>query len=143
MDTATILDELAARIEALEPTAKVHELDRFQVTIGADISLNAKRQVLLGAEGGIRRPTGGATCSHWQTTLDVSTYYPSTQAERGERGIYSVAVQDAEDVLADVYAWAVSTAGILRIEPQPATIDDNGDGILQTERTIFIEFTRS
>mgnify|MGYP006410253335 FL=1 len=139
MDTATILDELAARIEALEPTAKVHELDRFQVTIGADISLNAKRQVLLGAEGGIRRPTGG----HWQTTLDVSTYYPSTQAERGERGIYSVAVQDAEDVLADVYAWAVSTAGILRIEPQPATIDDNGDGILQTERTIFIEFTRS
>jgi hypothetical protein len=37
----------------------------------------------------------------------------------------------------------VTTAGILRIEPQPATVDDNGDGVIEAERAIFIQFERS
>jgi len=142
-DTATILDQLAERIEALTPATQANRDDRYQVTIGVDAAMVGKRHVLLEAEGGIRRPSGGRTCDDWQTTVEITTDYPLSQGERGARGVYSHALQDSEDMLADLYLWSVTTAAIQKIEPQPATIDDDGKGVLRVLRTIYIEFKRS
>jgi len=145
MDTATILDLLAQRIEDLTPATEFSEDDRFAVRIAANngVHVAGRRAVTLSADGGIRRPTGGRTCSDWETTISILVVYPATYAEQERRGAYSDALQDSEDILEDVYLWSVTTAGILRIEPQPATVDDNGDGVIEAERAIFIQFERS
>lgn len=143
MDTATILDSLQARIEDLAPSWQVGDDDRFRVTIGTQLSLTGPRQVLLSAQTGIRKPTGGQTCSDWETTVDLVVIYPDSPPEKGQRGVYSRAVQDAEDILADLYTWATTTAGILAIEPDPGTVEPDGAGFLEAARTIFIKYERS
>ena len=54
MDTATILDLLATRIEALVPSVQFSDDDRFRVTIGTQLAVTGPRQVLLSAASGIR-----------------------------------------------------------------------------------------
>ncbi len=143
MDTATLLDSLKARIEALVPSTQVSDDDRFRCVIGSRTAVTGARQVLLSAEAGRRKPTGGSTCNDWETTLSIVTVYPDTPAEPGQRGVYSHAIEDAEDMLADIYGWSTTTAGILAIEPDPALVDADGQGLIASERTIFIQFERS
>ena len=142
MDTATILDLLATRIEALKPSTQVSADDVFRVTIGSRMSVTGPRQVLLSADGGTRKPQGGQTCNDWETTVSILILYPDTPAEPGQRGVYSVALEDAEDVLQDIYVWSVTTDGILSIDPSPAQVDADGQGLLSSERSIFIRFQR-
>ena len=143
MDTATILDLMAARIEALVPTVQFSADDRFRVTIGTQLAVTGPRQVLLAAASGTRKPTGGQTCNDWETTVDMVAVYTDSPAEQGARGVYSRAIQDAEDILADLYTWATTTAGILAIEPDPGSVQSDGDGFLEAARSIFIRFERS
>lgn len=143
MDTATILDLLATRIEALVPSVQFSDDDRFRVTIGTQLAVTGPRQVLLSASSGIRKPTGGQTCNDWETTVDLVAVYTDSPPEQGRRGVYSRAVQDAEDILADLYTWATTTAGILAIEPDPGSVEPDGAGFIEAARSIFIRFERS
>lgn len=143
MDTATILDLLAARIEALVPTVQFSDDDRFRVSIGTQLAVTGPRQVLLSATSGTRKPTGGQTCNDWETTIDMVAVYTDSPPERGSRGVYSRAIQDADDILDDLYTWATTTAGILSIEPDPGTVESDGAGFLEATRSIFIKFERS
>ena len=143
MDTATLLDSLHDRIEALVPAVQFGADDRFRATIGSQVAVTGPRQVLLSATAGTRKPTGGQTCNDWESTVTITVVYPDTPAEPGTRGTYSRAIQDAEDMLADIYSWSVTTSGILNIDPQPAIVDADGQGFLVSERDIFVEFERS
>ena len=143
MDTATILDLLTARIEALAPSAQASVDDRFYVTLGEPLASAGKRQTFITADGGVRKPAGGSTCNDWETTIEISILYPDTMPARGERGAYSHAVQDSEDMLDDLYAWAVTTSGILSIEPSPATVASDNDGKIESIRSIFVQFERA
>ena len=142
MDTATLLDSLRARIEALQPAVQFEADDLFRCTIGTQVAVMGPRQVLLSAQAGTRKPKGGQTCSDWETVITIVVVSPDTPAEAGERGTYSRAIQDAEDMLADIYAWSVTTDGVLNIEPNPAIVDADGQGFLISERDIFTQFER-
>ena len=142
MDTATILDLLTTRIEALTPRAQSSADDRFRVTLGDPLASAGKRQTFITADGAIRKPRGGSTCSDWETTLEISVLYPDTMPARGQRGAYSHALQDAEDMLSDLHTWASTTDKILAIEPSPATVASDGEGRIESVRSIFIQFER-
>ena len=143
MDTATILDSLASRIEALVPAVQFSDDDRFRVTIGTQLAVTGPRQVLLSAQSGTRKPTGGQTCSDWETTAELVVVYADSPPEQGQRGVYSRAIQDAEDILNDLYTGATTTTGVLAIEPDPGSITPDGQGLLESARSIFIRFERS
>jgi hypothetical protein len=147
LDTATILDSIADRIESLTPATQLSASDRYSARIApfAGVHVAGRRAVTVSGEGGIRKPTGGSTCSDWETTVSILVAYPLTHAANGteRRGAYSDAIQDSEDILSDLYYWSTTTVGILQIDPQPATVDDNGDGVIESERSIFIRFKRS
>jgi len=143
MDTATILDLLKVRIEALVPAVQFGADDLFRVIIGTGEVMTGPRQVQLTSTAGIRKPIGGQTCNDWESTITIEVDYADNPPGEGQWGAYSLAIQDAEDMLADIYAWSVTTAGILNIEPDPATIDPSGDGLITSSRTIFIQFERS
>lgn len=140
--TAEILEAIAARIESLAPDASVTEDDVFRATVGDRSGNRGGRAVYVSGQGGRRRPTGGQTCSDWETVVSVEMVYPSLPPEDGERGTYARALEDAEDVLDDLYTWAVSASGILRIEPDLADVAEDGNGNLVVSRTIRVDFTR-
>ena len=143
MDTATILDLLTTRIEALVPRAQSSADDRFRVTLGDPLASAGKRQTFITADGAIRKPRGGSTCNDWETTLEITVLYPDTMPARKQRGAYSHALQDVEDMLADLYAWAVTTSGILAIDPSPAAVASDNDGRIESVRSIFVQFERA
>lgn len=140
--TAAILEAIAARIEALAPDASVTEDDVFRATVGDRSGNRGGRAVYVSGQGGRRRPTGGQTCSDWETVVTVEMVYPNLPPEEGTRGTYARALEDSEDVLDDLYTWSVSADSILKIEPDLADVVEDGNGNLVVSRTIGIQFTR-
>lgn len=140
--TATLLEAMAARIEALAPDAGANDDDVFRATIGTSPGNRGGRAVYLTAQPGRRLPTGGQTCSDWESVVQLDMVYPDAPAEYGQRGVYGRAVEDAEDVLEDLYSWAVSAADLLRFDPDIATIGEDGNGNIVVSRTIALRFVR-
>jgi hypothetical protein len=143
MDAATILELVAARIEALTPAEQTSVDDRFQCTIGNKLVMSGPRQTLLGADAGIRKPVGGDACSEWETTITIVTAYAETPPEDGQRGVFGLALEDSEAIVADLYLWSSTTPSILSIEPEPGTVDGDGQGVLLAERSVFVRYIRS
>jgi len=143
MDTAAILGLIKARIEALTPTTQVGGLDDvFRCHIGTSM-VAGRRQILIEAMAGRRLLRGGQTCNDWETTIEITAQYPETRTESGVDTILQTAVEDAEDILDDLYTWSTTTNGILRMDPEIGIASDEGDGSLTVSRAIGITFERS
>lgn len=143
LDTPTILEAVRDRINALAPSVQHSADDIFYVSLGTRLNVTGARQGLLRADAPIRKLTGGRTCHDWETTVYLDMFYPDIPAEPGQRGNFALALQDAEDILADLYQWSVTTSGILDMQPDPGFVDGEGDGFLVASRTIFIRYERS
>lgn len=130
--SAGILTAWAARIEALVPTDRVGEDDKFRVVVGLRTAVTGSRAVLLTAQAG-RRLQGGRTCSDWECVGLFEAWYLDNP------GAYAVALADAELVAADLYDWQASTdgeaLGLLQVLPELANIV-GAEGELQVVRQV-------
>ena len=143
LTTAAILGQIKARIEALTPTDPAGVDDVFHCAIGINTHLGAPRTTLLTAQLPRRRPGAGRTSQDWQTSVDIETFYPDVPGELDRYTVYQRAVEDAEAILADLENWAVTTLGILRIEPELGSVTDNGNGSLVAVRSILVSYERA
>ena len=140
--TAAVLDSMKTRIEALAPAAVVNEDDKFRVFLEEIEAILGSRTIELTAQGAVKvRP--GLTCPDWQTDVTLILLYVSTPSEVGEQTVHQKALRDSEDILNDLYTWAGTTTGILRMTPSPASVNDNGQGVIEATRQISIEFRRT
>jgi len=142
MNTAIMLGLLKTRIEDLTPSTQHNVDDVFHVHI-ATTTHAARRQVLLEATAGRRLLRGGQTCNDWETAIELTTSYPETRTETGADTILQTALEDAEDLLADLYTWATTTSGIISMDPELGIAADEGDGTLTVARVLNIVFERS
>ena len=142
LDTATILDQLQTRIRALSPASARGSSQPFDVTVGEAGDMRGPVHVWLTAAPGTRREVNARGCTDWTTQITVEVEYADAPAPPTGRSVYGYAVQDAEDILADLYDWSVTTDGILRFEPSPATIQPTAATIAVT-RDLLIDYTRS
>jgi len=143
MTIATLLDSLRSRIEALTPDSVESPDDGFRVNIGIETEVRGQRGISLEATAPIRKFVGSLTCNDWQTTVTVRAVYRDTPAEVGQRGAYERALLDAETILADLYTWATTTTGVLTLDPQEATPQDDGQGALIVDRVLNLTYDRS
>lgn len=143
--TAAVLTAIKDRIEALTPSPQFSDDDAFRVVASLDDNrMNGHRSVLLVGSGGIRKVDGNRTCTEWQTQVEILiAYNQNVQAEDGEETVLQRAIQDAEDILADLYTWATTTDGIYRIRPDLAIPQLSGDGEMLISRSIAIDFNRT
>jgi hypothetical protein len=134
--SAEILTEWKARIEALVPAAVVGVNDRYQVQIGLRHTYLGSRAVLLSCNPG-HRVFPAISCADWETVALVEVWYIDAQ------GAYLRAVEDAEQICADLYDWLQSaggqTLGLLKIEPDLATIN-GADNELSVSRQVRFTF---
>jgi len=142
MDTSSILGLIKTRIEALAPTTQVGADDVFRAYIGTSAP-PGRRHILIEATAGRRLLRGGETCDDWETTIELSASYPETRTETGALTVLQVALEDAEDLLADLYTWSTTTDGIIRMDPEIGLATDEGDGSLVVSRPINLVFERS
>jgi len=142
MDTASILGLLRTRIEALAPSTQCGADDVFRCHVGTNTA-PGRRHMLIEATAGRRVLRGGQTCNDWETTIEISATYPETRTETGTDTVLQTAIEDAEDILADLYTWSTTTTGILRMDPDLGIATDEGDGSLVVARTIGLTFERS
>lgn len=142
MSTAIILGLLKTRIEDLTPSTQHSADDVFRVHI-ATRTHASRRQVLLEATAGRRVLRGGQTCNDWETAVEMTVSYPETRTETGADTILQTALEDAEDLLADLYTWATTTSGIIGLDPEIGVAADEGDGTLTVARVLNIIFERS
>lgn len=140
--TSAILDSLKSRIGALTPSSQVNEDDVFRVRCEESDDLTGSRQVELTASGG-KRKQPGRTCVDWESTIQIQVIYAYTPAEPGQQTTHQRAVTDAEDILDDLYTWAVETDGINKIDPDFANIQDDGQGFVTSTRTLLVEYQRA
>jgi hypothetical protein len=134
--SAEILTEWKARIEALVPAAVVGVNDRYQVQIGLRHTYLGSRAVLLSCNPG-HRVFPAVSCADWEMVALVEVWYIDAQ------GAYIRAVEDAEQICADLYDWLQSaggqTLGLLKIEPDLATIN-GADNELSVSRQVRFTF---
>ena len=142
MDTASILGLIKARIEALTPTTQYSADDVFRCDIATSTN-QGRRQILIEGTAGRRLLRGGQTCNDWETTVEITASYPETRTEVGTSTVLQTAIEDAEDILADLYTWSTTTNGILRMDPEIGIASDEGDGSLTVSRSIGLTFERS
>ncbi len=142
LDTATILDQLQARLRALSPASARGSSQPFDVTVGEPGDMRGSVHVWLSASPGQRKEISARGCTDWSTQITLQIEYQDAPAPPTGRSVYGYAVQDAEDLLADLYTWSVTTDGILRFEPSPATIQATLSTLVVT-RDLLIDFTRS
>ena len=134
--SAEILTEWKARIEALVPAAVVGVNDRYQVQIGLRHTYLGSRAVLLSCNPG-HRVFPAISCADWEMVALVEVWYIDAA------GAYLRAVEDAEQICADLYDWLQSaggqTIGLLKIEPDLASIN-GGDNELSVSRQVRFTF---
>ena len=127
-----ILAALKVRIEALAPAQRASVDDKYQVVVGVRHSYMGSRAVLLTCSPG-RREQGGRTCSDWECAVLVEVWYVDSP------GAYLRACEDAEQIADDLYTWVTSdageTLGLLKVEPDLASIV-GVEGELQVSRSI-------
>lgn len=143
MNTATILQQIKDRIEALVPTEQAGPDDVFRLVIGLDTTSSGSRVGVLTALGG--RPVAGRTkgCNSWETQIELSLWYVSVPTEAGQTTVMQTALADSEDILADLLLWSSQTVGIHQLVGEMANISDTGNGEIQITRFLSIEFERS
>jgi hypothetical protein len=142
--TADIVEAIAARIAALQPTSQINEDDVFRVRTRESFELQSGvRTVEVTATPGIRAPGVMASAREWRTTLTVRQLDVTQPPEYGARTSDMRQLADAELLLADLYAWAATTAGIRSIVPAEGTMSVDGDQVLVATRTIELRYLRS
>ena len=134
--SAEILVEWKARIDGLVPTTRAGADDRYQVQIGVRHTYLGNRAVLLSCNPG-HRIFPAISCADWEMVALVETWYIDAA------GAYLRAVEDSEQICADLYDWLQSaggqTLGLLKIEPDLATIN-GGDNELSVSRQVRFTF---
>lgn len=141
--SAAVMAAIATRIEALRPSQQVSDDDRFRCQVDVRTSQTGSRAVLVNGMGGTRRFGSGRTCQDWLVQIDLEAYYQNQPVEDGQPTVMQVAIQDAEDVLADLYLWSADTDGINQLEADPAPVMEDGRGEIFWTRTIRVEFQRA
>lgn len=137
MSTTTAAGLLRAwrdRIAALTPTTQVAPGDVFHVEIGASRQVyRGSRDVLLSALPGVRSASA-RSCSDWVVDLACEVYYHATPPESDDDSVYLRAIEDAETICNDLYAWATGpdadADGLLRVEPAPASVAEADNEIV-------------
>lgn len=142
MNSATIAAAIRDRIEALVPADQSSADDVFRVVIGLDTAQQGSRLGYLTPTGGTRVIGKVNRCNTWSSNFELVMYYVGIPTELGQTGTLERAIADAEDILEDLYTWSSQTAGINRIDPQPAVAQDNQDGDIAVIRQFTIEFER-
>ena len=142
MNSATIAAAIRDRIEALVPADQSGSDDVFRVIIGLDTQQQGSRHGTLTPTGGIKVAGKVNRCNTWTSTFELVLYYLDIPTEAGQVGALERAVADSEDILADLYDWSSQTAGIHRIDPQPAVPQDSQEGEILISRQFTIEFER-
>lgn len=133
---AEILTEWKARIETLVPVTVAGVNDRYQVQIGLRHNYLGSRAVLLSCNPG-HRVFPAISCADWEFQALVEVWYIDQQ------GAYLRAVDDAEQICADLYDWLQSAGGqnlgLLKIEPDLASISgaENELSVARTVRFLY------
>lgn len=142
--TAAVLDAIRVRIEALTPSERAGTDDSFRVTcaLNAD-AVSGQRAILIEGAAGTRKPGGNRNCNEWQTQINITAFYNDVPVEVSQQTVMQRAIQDCEDILADLYVWATTTDGIYSIDANLATPQDVGNGELQITRTLRVNFGRT
>lgn len=142
--TAAVLSSIVARIEALTPSEIAGHDDAFRATAAINALITSgQRAVLVEGSAGIRKVGGNRNCNEWLTQINITQFYNDVPTEDGAQTVMQRAIQDCEDILADLYTWATAEPGIYGLEADLATPQDNGDGELQITRTIRVAFART
>lgn len=121
---AALLLVLRDRIVALTPRTRVAgEADnRFRVSIGTRNVYSGSRAVIISAEPGVKAQRS-ATCDDWLARVTIEAYYLDTLPESDDSSVYLRAVEDAEQIARDLYAWAAAASdGVLQIVVNEASI---------------------
>lgn len=139
--TAAVLDSIKTTIEALTPASVVGPDDKYRVYPEQVEAVTGSRTVEVTGFGA-KRKLPSATCNAWETQIEVSVSYVSTPVEAGAQTIHQVALRDSEDLLDALYTWATTTDGINRISPELASVQEDGEGLITSTRTIQVEFIR-
>ena len=142
MNSATIAAAIRDRIQALVPADRSSDDDVFRVVIGLDTTQQGSRSGILTPTGGTRVTGKVNRCNTWSSTFELILDYLDIPTEAGQTGTLERAIADSEDILEDLYTWSSQTAGIHRIDPQPAVAQDNPDGTITVIRQFTIEFER-
>jgi hypothetical protein len=142
MNAATIASAMVAVIEAVDPTDKAGEDDRFRVVVGLDTYQQSSRSGILIPNAGFRTEGRVNLCNTWQTSMQLVMFYGALPAEAGALTAMQLAVADAEAILAALYDWAAVTDGIEKLEADEATPNDNGQGEIEIARTIRVQYAR-
>lgn len=142
--TAAVLDAIRVRIDALVPREQAGADDTFRGSCAINALLTSgQRAVLIDGSAGTRKTGSNRNCNEWQTQINITAFYNDIPVEDGQQTVLQRAIQDCEDILADLYTWATTTDGIYSIEADLATPQDVGDGELQITRTIRVNFGRT
>jgi hypothetical protein len=131
-----ILESLKTRIEALTPSDRLGIDDQYRVTIGLRTAHTGARSTLLTCSPG-RRKFEQRTCSDWELMISIEMFYTAQQ------GSYLRAVEDQDQIVSDLYEWTVTdgaTLGVLKIEPDMASISEPVDGEILVQRFIRVEY---
>jgi len=142
--TAALLDAMKTRIEALTPDPQFADDDRFRVVASVDDGrMNGHRSVTLIGAAGVRKTGSNRNCREWVTQVEILISYGNIPTEDGEASVLQRAIQDAEDVLNDLYVWSVGDPDVVEIRPDMAIPQAGGDGEIIISRSIGINFLRT
>lgn len=144
--TARLLASLAQALEAVVPCEQLASDDVFAVFIGErprELSFGAQRTVHLMANAG-RRVNNSAWCDEWETSLFIENAVMLSTGLTDASGWSSMqmVIEDAEALLEAAYTWAAQTPGVT-IDPQPAPVQDAGDGVLVCVRGMTLRYQRT
>lgn len=142
--TAALLDAIKTRIEALTPDPQFAADDRFRVVASVDDGrMNGHRSVALVGAAGVRKVGSNRQCHEWVTQVEIVISYGNVPTEDGEASVLQRAIQDAEDVLADLYTWQAGNADVFEMRPDMAQPQLGGDGEILIARSIGFNFNRT
>lgn len=142
--TAHILAALKTLIEAATPpTSTGADDDLYRVQIGDRFSQTGGRVVLINATAGRRKPTGGATCVDWESSVTVTNLLADIPTADDEWTATQVAIDDQEAILAAILNWSIVTDGIVSVDADEAQPSMTGDNMVSYVRNVNIRYLRS
>lgn len=137
-----ILDSLRAAIEAATPTEQVSEDDTFRTFTPTSTLRRGSRAILVQAT-----PPApvlpGRSCSEYRTTVTLTAVYAVSAPEEGQRAVYERALLDSETIAAALLLWAGTADAVTQVEQSEGDITDDGDGALEVERSLVVQYIRS
>jgi hypothetical protein len=138
--SAALLDAMKARLEALVPTGETAgDQPAFTVRCEEADVLTGPRTVELTAMGG-RHPEQVMFGANWETQVTIRLISPAVRTEPGSHTAHQMIVADSEEIIADLQTWA--GASDVTIRPDLASIQNDGQGNLESTRTIQVRFQK-